>query len=75
MLYIERAKIDCRKCATKKPWSSEEISIENYFEVNIKSHVVPGKKHGGGCAKKISNFAKTNLDFNKAKVYNLIVND
>ena len=50
-LYIECAKIDGRKSATKKPWSTEEMSaIQSYFKMNIKSHFVLGKKHGGRCA-------------------------
>ena len=43
-LYIGHAKIGSRKSATKKPWSSEEMSaIQSYFKMNIKSHAVLGK--------------------------------
>ena len=76
MLYIERAKIDGRKCATKKPWSSEEMSaIQNYFKVNIKSHVVPGKNMAEDAQKKFPVLQKRTWILIKAKVYNLIVND
>ena len=38
--------------------------IQSYFKMNIKSHVVPGKNMVEDAQKKISSFAKTNLDFN-----------
>ena len=62
-LYIERAKIDGGKSATKKPWLSDEMSaIQSHFKMNIKSHVVLGKS-SGRCAKFFSSVAKANLNF------------
>ena len=76
IFFPERVKMDGRKLAVKKPWTSEELSAaQTYLKSNIRSHVLPGRTMIEDSQRRFSVLKQRSWRIIKAKVNNLIVND